>query len=175
MSDFAALPRYTYIPGGPWPHPNSNPDHSPVPDAEDAAFERGCFLFDCGFYWEAHEVWERLWHAHGRRGSTALLLQALIKLAASGVKVRQHQPHGVRTHASRAAQLLAGLAGAFDAPPFGLDLDALRRAADHIAADPPETSLTAHELAAVVLPIRLRPSTQTQRPGESEDPPGRSH
>ena len=64
-------------------------------------FRRGIDLFNAGYYWEAHEVWEEVWHACGRRGTRADILRALIKLAAAGVKVREQQEHGVRTHAQR--------------------------------------------------------------------------
>ena len=113
------LPPYAFVPGGPWPHPTRSPAghrfgrHDPPapPILEDAwelsdAYARGIELFNAGYYWEAHEAWESLWHAHGRRGPTAEVLQALIKLAAAGVKVREGRPAGVRTHASRAATLL---------------------------------------------------------------------
>ncbi len=29
---------------------------------------RGIDLFNHGYYWEAHEVWEGLWHTAGHRG-----------------------------------------------------------------------------------------------------------
>jgi hypothetical protein len=153
-----AFPPYTYIPGGPWPHPVSDPaghGHGRRAADGDDAFRRGAALFDAGFYWEAHEAWEAPWHAHGRRGPTADVLKALIKLAAAGVKVRQHQPHGVRIHAARAAALLAEVARSGEPPPLGLDLDALRRQAERIAADPPRTGLTPADPAAPVLGIRL--------------------
>lgn len=156
MPDPSALPSYTFIPGGPWPHPRTNPQHAPAPSGEAAAFDYGCRLFDAGYYWEAHEVWEQLWHARNRRGPTADLLKALIKLAAAGVKVRQHQPHGVRTHASRAAKGLGELAGAIEQPSFGLNLKALRDAVRQIADNPPVTDLTPADPAAPVLPVRLR-------------------
>ena len=62
-------------------------------------------LFNAGYYWEAHEAWEGLWHAHGRRGATADLIKGLIKLAAAGVKVRERRPRGVITHSRRAASV----------------------------------------------------------------------
>ena len=74
--------------------------------AKSPLYLRGIELFNAGYYWEAHEAWESLWHAHGRRGPTADLLQALIKLAAAGVKIRERKPQGARTHATRAAVLL---------------------------------------------------------------------
>ncbi len=113
------FPPYSYVPGGPWPHPTrSEAGHSfgrtPEPAApieagrwaQSPLYLRGIELFNAGYYWEAHETWEPLWHVHGRRGATAALLQALIKLAAAGVKIRERKPEGARTHATRAALLL---------------------------------------------------------------------
>src|SRR5207249_5173379 len=87
------LPPYTHVPGR-TPHPVSDPrghsfGHAPepsaVPDPDDwrgcRAYLRGLDLFNHGFYWEAHEVWEGLWHACGRAGRTADFPQGLIKLA----------------------------------------------------------------------------------------------
>jgi hypothetical protein len=78
-------------------------------------------LFNHGYYWEAHEAWESLWHAAGRKGPTADLLKGLIKLAAAGVKAREGRPAGMRRHARRAAELLyaAQVAGASR---FGLSI-----------------------------------------------------
>src|SRR5277367_1999089 len=102
------LPSYSYVPGGPWPHPISSPQgHSygraaskgaSAAEAQGASsprFLHGVSLFNAGYYWEAHEVWEGLWHAYGRHGATADVLKGLIKLAAAGVKVREGQEHGV--------------------------------------------------------------------------------
>lgn len=69
----------------------------------------GIDLFHHGYYWEAHEAWEALWVAAGRKGPVAELLKALIKLAAAGVKMRQGLPEGVRSHAERARQHVAQL------------------------------------------------------------------
>jgi predicted metal-dependent hydrolase len=65
----------------------------------------GLDLFNHGYYWEAHEVWEDLWKACGRTGPTACFLKGLIQLAVAGVKVRQARPRAVRDHAHRAAEL----------------------------------------------------------------------
>src|SRR5947209_5417022 len=104
-------PSYAFVPGGPWPHPASSPmGHAfglargpvePIGDGEwskSAEYLRGVRLFNAGYYWEAHEAWEALWHAHGRSGATADVLKALIKLAAAGLKVRQRQTHGIIVH-----------------------------------------------------------------------------
>src|SRR5207302_323032 len=109
-------PTYSYIPGGPWPHPTREAERLQTPKPVAVAIEdddwsnsplylRGVALFNGGYYWESHEAWEYLWHAHHRRGPTADLLKALIKLGAAGVKVRERQPHGVRIHARRASDL----------------------------------------------------------------------
>jgi predicted metal-dependent hydrolase len=112
------LPPYAFVPGGRWPHPISDPrGHSfgrpqEQPEAltqanwsESRAYLHGIDLFNHGFFWEAHEAWESLWHAVGRAGPVADFLKGLIHLAAAGVKVGQRVPEGVRSHARRAAEL----------------------------------------------------------------------
>jgi hypothetical protein len=117
------LPPYAYVPGRS-PHPVSDPaGHSfnarrPRPEPVDPEHWRksrdylyGIDLFNHGYYWEAHEVWEGLWHACGRTGVTANFLKGLIRLAAAGVKARAGKPEGVRSHLRRAGQLFAQVAG----------------------------------------------------------------
>jgi hypothetical protein len=94
-------------------------------------------LFNAGYYWEAHEAWESLWHAHARRGPIADVLRALIKLAAAGVKVREGRPGGVRTHASRAAALFERARQEAGACQLGIDLDEWIERAASIAVNPP--------------------------------------
>lgn len=144
------FPPYAFIPGGPWPHPTSSPKgHSfgktgdPAPPIEQddwansAHFLRGVALFNAGYYWEAHESWEALWHAHGRHGSTADVLKGLIKLAAAGVKVRERQPNGVTTHARRAADLFETVRASEGRRLLGLDLARLAAFARETAVAPP--------------------------------------
>jgi hypothetical protein len=115
------LPPYTHVPGV-TPHPISDPrGHSfPVKPERPAApdpekwqscrtYLRGVDLFNHGYYWEAHEVWEGLWHACGRTGMMGDFLKGLIKLAAAGVKHLEGKPQGVRSHACRAAELWRGV------------------------------------------------------------------
>jgi predicted metal-dependent hydrolase len=100
----------------------------------------GLDLFNHGYYWEAHEAWEGLWHARSRTGPTADFLKALIKLAAAGVKVREGRPQGVLYHARRAAELFQSVAatlGGVDTHFMGLSLGDLRRLAEAIATRPP--------------------------------------
>lgn len=111
------LPPYSFVPGRS-PHPFHDPaghsyqcvrEHPAVPDPahwrQSRAFLRGVDLFNHGFYWEAHEAWEGLWHACGRHGVLADFLKGLIQLAAAGVKHREQVPQGMQNHARRAAEL----------------------------------------------------------------------
>jgi hypothetical protein len=94
-------------------------------------------LFNHGFYWEAHEAWESLWHAVGRQGPVAAWLKALIKLAAAGVKAREGNPAGVARHATRALELLAEVRA--ELPPnetefCGLFFEDIERDANSVAS-----------------------------------------
>jgi hypothetical protein len=147
MTQDDALPPFSYVPGGPWPHPHrgkppTRPGEGVAPVVGDdwrgsADYVRGVQLFNAGYYWEAHEAWEGLWHAHGRRGATADVLKGLIKLAAAGVKVRERQPSGVVTHAGRAADLFASVRAGSATTVLGLDLERLIHQARGVAASPP--------------------------------------
>jgi uncharacterized protein len=143
-------PPYAFVPGGPWPHPRRDPTgHSfghpterPPAIEEDAwnqseCYLRGVALFNAGYYWEAHEVWEALWHAHHRHGPIADLLKALIKLAAAGVKVRERQPGGVVTHAGRAFLAIDAIREQVGDRLLGLDLARLSTFAKSIRDQPP--------------------------------------
>jgi hypothetical protein len=118
---------------------------------------RGINLFNDGYYWESHEAWEGLWHAHGRRGPTADLLKALIKLAAAGVKVREGQPAGVTTHARRAALLIVAVAEAVGPGHLGLNLTELAAFATDLAERPPTAASGKDAAVAVVFTFRLEP------------------
>lgn len=153
------FPAYAYVPGH-FPHPLSDPrGHSfgarperPAPlDPERWRLSRpylyGIDLFNHGYYWEAHEVWEGLWHACGRSGQTGRFLQGLIKLAAAGVKVRQGMPQGVKNHARRATQLFQQVAnelGGNNRRYLGLSLgDLVRFAGEAARTSIPDTPVDA--------------------------------
>ncbi len=118
----AAFPPYTFVPGRA-PHPIRDPaGHlfgqtlelppplDPARWQDSRAYLYGVDLFNHGYYWEAHELWEGLWRTAGRAGQLADFLKGLIKLAAAGVKVRQEQPRGVAGHAVGAADLFRDIA-----------------------------------------------------------------
>jgi predicted metal-dependent hydrolase len=161
----SGLPPYTYVPGGPWPHPNrareaaGERDTPPLAVAADARlFRRGVELFDAGFYWEAHEAWEALWHAAGRRGPTADVLRGLIKLAAAGIKVRERREPGVRTHARRAAECFAAARQQSGVHQLGLDLDLWIERALAIAENPPADPGPLHSPVTRVFAFRIASS-----------------
>jgi hypothetical protein len=135
------LPPYSYVPGHGLPHPVNDPaghlygvQHEPpiTPDeltllpTEPASRCRALAatltanpswlyaldLFNTGFCWESHELWEGFWNALGRTTPGAQLVQGLILLAAAAVKIREGKPEGVRRHTQRARELLGGLEAA---------------------------------------------------------------
>jgi hypothetical protein len=141
------FPPYAYVPGCA-PHPVTDPaGHSygrsivcqTAPDPCDwrqcTEYLSGIDLFNHGYYWEAHEVWEAVWVAGGRRGPTADFLKGLIKLAAAGVKCREGSQAGVRRHARRAAELFRTVQAAVQHKTcFGLQFDDLFRFCDIVGA-----------------------------------------
>ena len=125
------LPPYTHIPGV-TPHPLRDPAGHSFEEPKSLAeilehkaadlvlnwenvsaqpeFQWAVQLFNAGYYWESHEAWEALWHSAGRTGSLSDFLKGLIKLAAAGVKLREHNLTGVQRHASRARELFQAVA-----------------------------------------------------------------
>ena len=63
----------------------------------------GFELFNSGYYWEAHEVWEGLWQQTDKRSPDSLVLRGLIQMAACQVKVRQGNARGEAILRERAA------------------------------------------------------------------------
>jgi uncharacterized protein len=160
------LPPYAYVPGRA-PHPTSDErGHSygvqespPTPLAAanwqaNETYLHAIDLFNRGYYWEAHEAWEGLWHMAQRQGPLADFLKGLIKLAAAGVKAREGRAAGVRRHALRAADLLEHCQAALGAQPYGLSLPLLIEIAGTIAREAEPLALRA-SLAAARLPFEL--------------------
>jgi hypothetical protein len=144
------LPRYAFVPNR-TPHPVSDPaGHSfgiqpAVPTALDVAswpanqtYLYGIDLFNACYFWESHVEWESLWLASGRHGALADFLKGLIHLAAAGVKHLEGRLAGVKSHASRAAQLwrnVAQIVGPNAAGFLGLDLGRWIQVADTIGRE----------------------------------------
>lgn len=143
----AELPSYTYIAGTDVPHPIRDPrghSHSRkgktskplVPEqwADNRSYLLAIDLFNHGYYWEAHEEWERLWRASGADTTVGKFLKGLVKLSAAGVKVREKSVHGVRRHAASAGEVFADIAAEADSDTYcGLRFTSLQFAADRAA------------------------------------------
>ncbi|HSR54132.1 MAG TPA: DUF309 domain-containing protein [Acidobacteriota bacterium] len=118
----------------------------------------GIDLFNHGYYWEAHEVWEELWQACGRRGVTATFLKGLIALAAAGLKARMGNARGTRTHATRAVDLFQAVADRSPEPRYmGLHLEDLERHARAIASQPPAGTAKQDSIRPIVFEFVLWP------------------
>lgn len=140
-------PRYTHIPGSGTPHPYRDPrGHShnrrpsppkPLVDehwAENRSYLTALDYFNLGFYWEAHDEWERLLRATGPEELCGIFLKGLVKMAAAGIKVREESIHGVRRHAASAGEVFADVAAESDQDRYcGLDFTLLQFAADRAA------------------------------------------
>ena len=147
------FPPYAYL-GPPQAHPRNDPrghafgapDAPPPPldpdrwrKSEDYLY--GIDLFNHGYYWEAHEAWEGLWIAAGKRGAVSEFLKGLIKLTAAGVKARQGVPEGVEKHAERARRHFSETRKALGSDRFAgfgfEDLDGFAREVGRRARDLP--------------------------------------
>lgn len=106
------FPPYRYVPGL-HPHPRRDPGgHShAIAEARPAEWDAaqwaslddwlwGCDLFNAFFFWEAHEAWEGLWISAPRRSRPALLLQGLIQISASLLKIHLRSPTAARSLAA---------------------------------------------------------------------------
>lgn len=141
------LPRYTHIPGSGTPHPYRDPrghsyDRKPLQPkplcetrwAENRSYLCGLDLFNLGFYWEAHDEWDRLFKMTTPDTLEGRFLKGLIKLAAAGMKVREESIHGVRRHAASAGEVFADIAAESDTDSYcGLNFTMLQFAADRAA------------------------------------------
>jgi hypothetical protein len=109
-------PAYAYIPGH-WPHPIKDAQghsygHEPADPTPLSliewrtceAYQKGLWLFNQGYYWEAHEEWEPVWKLMGRHSLEGLHLQGLIKVAAAAIKIRQGHAKPARSLLTQAAK-----------------------------------------------------------------------
>lgn len=113
------FPPYRYVPGR-HPHPTRDAaGHSrhlaaqalePVSGASWAGHEPyrfACDLYNHGWFWEAHEAWESLWHLATRGSPERALLQGLIQVAGAHLKRHIGQEDGAGRLAARADVHLA--------------------------------------------------------------------
>ncbi len=92
------FPTYRFVPGR-TPHPTRNPrGHSygidrwvvvsfdPSEWCTSTVYLHGVDLFNYAYWWEAHEAWEGLWMAAGRRTPSGRFLQGLIQVSVAHLK-----------------------------------------------------------------------------------------
>lgn len=154
------FPPYAYVPGHTLHPTRDSGGHSygaefqipEPPNPEDwracRDYLHGIDLFNHGYYWEAHEAWEGLWIACGRRGPTATYLQALISLAAAGLKARSGSARGMRANADKAVRLFKSVTshlGPDRTRYMGLDIYALADFATAISKTPQATGTAGNE------------------------------
>jgi hypothetical protein len=174
------FPPYSYVTGR-FPHPTRDPlghsfsqAHRGIPPLDPQNWQaseeylNAIDLFNHGYYWEAHEAWEELWHAAGRRGAIADFLKALIKFAAAGVKVREGRSDGVRRHAKRASELLRSTHAVVAAPEFcGFKFETLIAIAERVAVNPPASTQMPAPVE-IVFNFQLEPETTVPQSGETD-------
>lgn len=143
----AQLPGYTFIPATDTPHPYRDPighsygqkNRSPKALPPDSWADNRNYLlaldyFNFGFYWEAHDEWDRLWRVSGPDTTVGRFLKGLVKMAAAGLKVREHSVHGVRRHAASAGEVFADVAAEVGTDRYcGLEFTHLQFSADRAA------------------------------------------
>lgn len=97
-------------------------------EEEARLFHEGLELFNEGEWFDAHEVWEDIWHmASGQRKS---FYQGLIQCAVTLEHVRRGNPRGVLTVFESAKSKFTGLPGTY----MGIDIVALLSAMDRYVA-----------------------------------------
>lgn len=162
------FPHYTYVPGR-FPHPFRDPQghsfglHPNTPLPLDPLhwlhcprYLFGIDLFNHGYYWEAHETWEELWHLAGRGTTLGDFLQGLIKLAAAGVKVRQGIASGTRSLAQGARERFQQVQLRIASPCY-LGLRFADMLAFTVQAESYATDLPDQEIIRIVFPFVLLP------------------
>jgi hypothetical protein len=130
------FPPYAYLPGGALPHPTQNPEghsytggpgeeadyYEPTRWRDNDDYLFGVDLYNHGYLWEAHEVWEGLWHKAKPDAVQADLLQGLIQCAAAALKVPMQQPGGLAKLARVGTERLENVARRGGPDYMGLDL-----------------------------------------------------
>ena len=90
--------------------------------ADDAEYLWGVDLYNCGFFWEAHEVWEALWRDPDRDLRQRRFLQALIQCAAACLKHASGDAGACRRLSARALARLEGVGADRAGLYMGLDI-----------------------------------------------------
>lgn len=119
LSPTLDFPLYAYVPGETVHPSRAAPGSHRLAHVDDVstAISYGIDLFDYGYFWEAHEVWETAWRAADRDTDPWVFRKSLIRLAAAALKLRVGSAAGVQAHAPWCARSFTDLArrhGAID-------------------------------------------------------------
>jgi hypothetical protein len=111
------MPTRAYIPGQ-TPHADKPESHESEAEVWDGREESlggaedylwGVDLFNAGFYWEAHEVWEELWKRAPSSSRSRAFLQGLIQCAAASLKAASGQWPACQTLTDKALARFSAL------------------------------------------------------------------
>ena len=115
------LPERRYVPGRTPRHPEDAfaearalalPVTATATAGENGAWTYGLRLFNAGFWWEAHEVWEPVWMAAPPNGAERAMVQAAIQLANAALKREMGRPRAAGRLLAIARELAAAGAAA---------------------------------------------------------------
>ena len=138
-----ALPAYRYLPGT----MAKDEDRSDLPklkfeDLPPQAWRKnepylyGIDLYHEGYFYEAHEVWEELWHRVGHHSPQGQFLKALIQLAAARLKLRMGEEKPARRLVGTLQKILITLSSSTKEEFWmGIDLKKLIDACEQNAFD----------------------------------------
>lgn len=106
------FPHYAFVPGETLHPRRASPEAHGLeePADEKLSILFGIDLFNHGYFWEAHEIWENPWRRALAGSDRKLFLQGLIRLAAAALKLRTGSQPGVRAHAPWCARVFRDLA-----------------------------------------------------------------
>lgn len=104
---------------------------------ENAAYLAGFRLYNAGFGWEAHELWEPVWMHARAHSAEQYLVQGLIQLANGRMKLTMGREKAARRLRAIARDCLRDAAYASSGPVMGLEPDSLAgQLSDEGAATP---------------------------------------
>ncbi len=98
------------------------------------AWQGGWVLFDQGFFWEAHEVWEPVWMCLPRHSDERTMVQACIQLANAHLKKIMGRPNAVLRLCGMVERQIEGFNNS--APVFGVDVSELNRRVQYLHSHP---------------------------------------
>lgn len=137
-----ALPAWRHLPGineRPAETRFDNIKSAALPVTEDAtaarnpAWRYGLLLLNAGYYWEAHEVLERVWLNAPPNSREQRLVQAVIHVANGALKREMGRSNAARRLAALGRSRFLDAFGSRSGRLMGLDREDALRAADAIA------------------------------------------